>query len=218
MTATVTLYETIQRIVQSELQRLHTAEVATVQESHPHSDESDTDNFACTVVLRNTGLVLKQVPVAVPRIGQVSIPVPGDLVLVQFIGGDLNAPVITGSFYNDTLRPPVNKEQQGIWQLPTGAGEDPVVCIVMTGDSPQHIHMQVGSACKLTLIDDDPVVTLEVDGGAATLQIDRDGAVTINSQGSITMEGSEISHKAQSALNLECDGNTIIKGATVNIN
>src|SRR5438552_1540951 len=97
---TLTLFETIQHIIQEELRQIRTAELAVVQEQHPHASESDTDNYACSVRLRNSGIVLKQVPIATSRIGSVSIPSTGDLVLVQFIGGDINAPVITGSFYN----------------------------------------------------------------------------------------------------------------------
>ena len=52
------------------------------------------------------------VPVAVPYMGMTCIPNVNDLVLVQFVGGDINAPVITGRLYNDKDRPPVNKEKE----------------------------------------------------------------------------------------------------------
>ena len=71
---TLTLYETVQRIVQEELGRVRTAELALVQEQHPHAEDSDKDNYACTVRLRDSGIVLEQVPVATSRIGCVSIP------------------------------------------------------------------------------------------------------------------------------------------------
>jgi phage baseplate assembly protein gpV len=215
---TLTLYETIQRIVQEEISRQQTAELAVVKESHPHADAGDTDNYACTVVLRNTGLVLRQVPVATPRIGQVSIPAVGDLVLVQFIGGDLNAPIITGSLYTDGARPPVSQPQQAIWHLPPEAAEDDALRVVLKGEDPKEIQLSLGAALKITLLDDDPVVSIEVDGGKAAIAIDRDGAITITSQGELTLEGDAISVKAQSKLSLECQGDTVIKGATVNIN
>lgn len=214
---TATLYETIQRIVQEELKRQQTAELATVQESHPHSSDSDRDNYACTVVMRNTGLVLAQVPIATSKVGHVSIPLPGELVLVQFIGGDLNAPVITGSFYTDQARPPVNKEQQALWQLPADADKSKAVRLQLSGKAPCEIQMQVGSACSVQLIDDDPVMTVKV-GDAATVQIDRDGAVTVTSQGAIKVEASTIEMKAQTDFNLEAGANMNIKGALVNIN
>ena len=215
---TLTLYETIQRIVQEELSRQQTAELAVVQENHPHADGGDTDNYACTVVLRNTGLVLRQVPVATPRIGQVSIPSVGDLVLVQFVGGDLNAPIITGSLYSDSARPPVSQPQQAIWHLPPDAAEDDALRVAFSGEDPKEITLSLGSALKITLLDDDPVVSIDVDGGKAAIAIDRDGAVTITSQGDVAFEGNNVSIKAQANLNLEAQGETVIKGATVNIN
>jgi len=214
---TATLYETIQRIVQAELKRQQTAELATVQESHPHASKSDMDNYACTVVMRNTGLVLTQVPVATAKVGHVSVPLPGELVLVQFIGGDLNAPVITGSFYTDKARPPVNTEQQTLWQLPAEAEKDKAVRLQLSGKAPCEIRMQVGGSCSLTLIDDDPVVTVKV-GDAATVQIDRDGAVNVTSQGAMKLEANTIEMKAQTDFKLEAGANMTIKGALVNIN
>lgn len=215
---TLTLYETIQRIVQEELSRQQMAELAVVQENHPHADAGDTDNYACTVVLRNTGLVLRQVPVATPRIGQVSIPSVGDLVLVQFVGGDLNAPVITGSLYTDAARPPVSELQQAVWHLPPDAAEDDALRVVFKGEDPKEIQISLGSALKITLLDDDPVVAIDVDGGKAAIAIDRDGAITITSQGDLALEGNAVSITAQSKLTLEAQGDTVLKGATVNIN
>jgi uncharacterized protein involved in type VI secretion and phage assembly len=215
---TLTLYETIQRIVQEELSRQQMAELAVVQENHPHADSGDTDNYACTVVLRNTGLVLRQVPVATPRIGQVSIPAVGDLVLVQFVGGDLNAPIITGSLYTDEARPPVSQPQQAVWNLPPDAAEDEALRVVLVGEDPKEIRISLSSALTITLLDDDPVVSIEVDGGNAAIAIDRDGAITITSQGDLKLEANKVSVAAQSKLSLECQGDTVIKGATVNIN
>ena len=106
------LYNTIRHMIQEELRQIRTAELGVVQEQHPHASDSDDDNYACTVALRNSDIVLPKVPVATQRIGIASIPNINDLVLVQFINGDINAPVITGCFYNDEDRPPVNDDQQ----------------------------------------------------------------------------------------------------------
>ncbi|HEY9622003.1 MAG TPA: phage baseplate assembly protein V [Crinalium sp.] len=207
---TINLFETIQRIVQDELGRVRTAELAIVQEQHPHASDSDQDNYACTVKLRNSGLVLKQVPVATSRIGSVSIPAVGELVLVQFIGGDINAPVITSRFYNDEDRPPVNDDNQAIMHLPLGAGDSDAVHIELHSGDRREIVIKLGSGIAINIHDDDPVVKLEVDGGKATLQIDRDGAVTLKSQGNLKIQGdSDITLEAQGQLNL--------KGGTVNI-
>ena len=207
---TPNLFETIRRIVQDELGRTRTAELATVQEQHPHAAESDKDNYACTVQLRNSGIVLKHVPVATSRIGSVAIPAVGELVLVQFISGDINAPVIVGRLYNDEDRPPVSEDGKAVVHLPLAASDDDAVHIeLLSGDS-RALTIRLGKGLLVSLQDDDPVVQLDIDSGKAQVQIDRDGAVTITSKGKIAMQGSEIAIEAQGALKL--------KGATVDIN
>jgi len=207
---TLTLYETIQRIVQEELGRVRTAELAIVQEQHPHAGDSDKDNYACTVRLRDSGIVLEQVPVATYRIGCVSIPVVDELVLVQFVGGDINAPIITGRLYNDEDRPPVNEDGQAITHLPLGAEDGDAVRIELHSGETRELVFKLGSGIEINVRDDDPVVKVEVDGGKFTLQVDRDGTVALESQGNVQLKGNEISIEAQSQLNL--------KGGTVNIN
>jgi phage baseplate assembly protein gpV len=207
---TLTLYETVQRIVQEELGRVRTAELAIVQEQHPHADDSDKDNYACTVRLRDSGIVLEQVPVATSRIGCVSIPAVNELVLIQFVGGDINAPIITGRLYNDEDRPPVNDDGQAIKHLPLGAEDADAVHIELHSGDTRELVFKLGSGIEVNVRDDDPVVELKVDGGKLTLQVDRDGAVALESKGNVELKGSEISIEAQSQLNL--------KGSTVNIN
>jgi uncharacterized protein involved in type VI secretion and phage assembly len=207
---TLSLFETIQRIVQQELGRLRIAELAIVQEQHPHASDGDQDNYACTVRLRNTGLVLKQVPVATGRIGHACIPAVGDLVLVQFIGGDINAPIITGSLYNDEDRPPPNDDGQAILHLPLQAGDSDAVHIELHSGAQRALKITLGSGVEINIQDDDPAVKIDVDGGRAVLQIDRDGAVQLESQGKLQIKASEISVEAQGTLDL--------KGATINLN
>ena len=206
---TLTLYESIQRIVKQELSQVRTAELATVQDLHPHASASDTDNYACTVVLRNSQIVLKHVPVATGRIGAASIPAVGELVLVQFIGGDVNAPVIVGRLYNDEDRPPENDDGKAVLHLPLGAGDSDAVHLELQSGDTRKLLLKLGSGLELTLQDDDPTVKIDV-GGNATLTIGSDGAVSLKSQGKVELKGNEISVEAQGQLTL--------KGATVNIN
>ena len=215
---TPSLYETIRRIVQQELRQIRTAELGVVQEQHPHAAEDDTDNYGCTVRLRNSGLVLRQVPVATQRIGQASIPAEGELVLVQFVGGDVNAPVITGRLYNDEDRPPVNADGQAILHVPPGAGEDEALHVELHSGEALAIHLTLGAALTLDVQDDDPVVTLDIDGGKATLQIDRDGAITVESQGAITLKGNEVTVEADTTLTLKGGSEVTVEGGTINLN
>lgn len=213
----LSLYETIRRIVQEELAQIRTAELAVVQEIHPHAGESDTDNYACTVRLRDSEIVLKNVPVATQRIGAVAIPAVNELVLIQFVGGDINAPIIVGRLYNDQDRPPVNDADQAILHLPLGAGDDDAVHLELHSGERRELIFNLGSALAIALRDDDPVVELEVDGGKAKVRIDRDGAVVIESQGDIKLKGNQLAVEGNT-IKIEASGELKLKGATVNIN
>lgn len=199
------LYDTLRKIVQQEMARVRTAELAVVQEVHP----CDPDNYACTVVLRDNDMVLKQVPLATMRKGVAFVPDVGDLVLVQFIGGQLNAPVITGSLYNDEDRPPKNAEKQAVLELPVGDSDG--IRIEVNSDSAKSVVITIGSALKLTLIDDDPVVSLDVGDGSATLSIARDGSVKLES-------GNALEIKAGADIKIEASGQLNLKGSVINLN
>ena len=202
---TLTLFESIQRIVQDELQSVRTAELAVVQEQHP----SDPDNYACTVVLRDSGIVLRNVPVATSRIGAVAIPAVGELVLVQFLNGDINSPVIVGRLYNERDRPPENEDGRAVLHLPLGASDDSAVHVELKSGDARELSVKLGSAVTFVLRDDDPVVEIDA-GGQAKVTIDRDGKVAVQSNGKLELKASEITVEAQGKLTL--------KGATVNIN
>jgi uncharacterized protein involved in type VI secretion and phage assembly len=205
---TLTLFESIQQIVREELGRIRTAELATVQSQHPHASASDNDNYACTVVLRDSGIVLGHVPVATDRIGTASIPAVGELVVVQFLNGDVNSPVIVGRLYNDEDRPPVNDDGQAMWHLPLGASDDDAVHMELHSNGSRKAVMKLGSGLDLTLQDDDPVVNLVV--GDASLTMKKDGTIELKGK-DITLDGSgKVTVKAASDLTL--------KGAKVNIN
>jgi phage baseplate assembly protein gpV len=208
---TLNLYETIQRIVQEELRYLYTSELGVVQEQHPHASDSDQDNYACTVQLRNSGIVLKQVPVATSRVGTVLLPAVGDLVVVQFIGGDINAPVVVGSVYNDEQRPPVNTDGQAILHLPLGSEDSDAVHIELSSGDKRECLIKLGSGLSLSLRDDDPSVEIDVDDGQAKINIARDGTISITSK-------SDISIKGDGKINIEAAGDLTLKGAKVNIN
>lgn len=207
---TATLYETIARIVADELQGLRTSALAVVSAAHPHADASDTDNYAVTVTLRDSGLVLRQVPVATGRIGDVAIPEPGELVLVAFVNGDVNAPIVLGRLYDDQGRPPPSDLGRHVTHLPLDAGDDEAVHLELRSAGERALELRLGATLAVTLADDDPVVTVDVGGGSATLTIGRDGAVTIESASALALKGAEVT--------VEASGPLTLKGATVDIN
>ncbi len=106
------LYGIIQAIVKEEISRLHLADLGEVIEVFSHESDSDKNNYQVSVRMRDSGISLPRVSVATQRIGSVDLPKIGDLVIVQFLGGDIHHPVITGRVYNDVDRPPLAKPNE----------------------------------------------------------------------------------------------------------
>lgn len=206
----VNLYDVIQKIIQSELKQLRVSELAVVEEQHSHASDSDKDNYSCTVALRNSGIVLKKVPVTTARIGSVSLPNIGDLVLVQFVNGNINAPVITGCLYNEEHRPPVNGDGKTVMHFPLGEDDDNAVHVEFSGQDNRALALKLGKGLEINIKDDDPVIDIQVDGGKAAITIARDGEINIQSDGNVTLKGNEVTIEAQGTMNL--------KGRTINLN
>lgn len=102
--------EIVRRVAQQEMERAHACLLGVVSAHYPHTDANDDNNYEVDVKLKHQDLELRRVPVAVTHMGFAAVPQEGDLVLVQFIGGDLNQPVITGVFYHADNRPPLHDE------------------------------------------------------------------------------------------------------------
>ncbi len=118
----------LRSLVRKEITNIHTTELGIVKSVFPHSSCGDCDNYQCTVMLKNrkfadgSDFILKKVPVATPHMGFAAIPNEEDLVLINFIGGNINAPVITGRLYNDEDRPPLNNQKEVLLQHDVLAG------------------------------------------------------------------------------------------------
>lgn len=201
------LLDTLRKLIRQEIGQLRGAELAVVQAVHP----ADPDNYACTIVLRDSDLLLKQVPLVTPRKGQASVPDVGDLVLVQFVGLDLNRPVIIGTLYNDQDRPPQNGAGQWLLNLPSQADPTDALRLELNESGPMSLKLNIGPALTLRLQDDDPVVTLKIGGDNATLSIDRAGAIQLESSG-------ELSLKAAANMTIEAGGELKLKGMVINLN
>jgi phage baseplate assembly protein gpV len=99
----------IQRVVHQEMTAQRSNLLGVVTEIFAHEAENDENNYEVNVRLKHEDLELRRVPIAVAHIGIAVPPRVGDLVLVQFIHGDLNQPVVTGRFYHADDRPPLHK-------------------------------------------------------------------------------------------------------------
>jgi phage baseplate assembly protein gpV len=211
----------IQAIVRDELQRMQVGDLGVVTSVFPHSDGGDKDNYECNVQLKNSGLELRKVPIATATIGGAAIPNVQDLVLVVFIGGDINQPIIVGRLYNDEQRPPVNKPNEIVHHLPLDADDDAALKLAVRsgGDhSPKRqVELQMGQKLTVKLTDDDPLVSVETE--QVKIQVASSGDVTIETKGKLAITASGgLDLKSDGNVNIEAGGPMKLKGATIDLN
>lgn len=193
----------IQAIVRDELRAFNVAELGVVTAVYPHAAAGDKNNYACDVRLRDSALELKRVPVTTGRVGAVAIPNAGDVVLVQFLHGDIHSAVVSGRLYNDQDRPPQAAAREFVYVSPDGA-ESGV----------RRLHLQFPNGNTLTLDDDKLVLAM----GRTTITVNHDGDVALSSAANLTVETSgDASIKAQGDFALSAAGDVTIEGMSVSI-
>lgn len=197
------LIATLRALVRAELARVRSPALGAVTKTYPKTGDDGKDNHQVDLKLTDSGVELSRVPVAVPRLGLSALPKVDDLMLVVFVGGDLNAPIATGCVYDDTEHPPVAKDGELVYQPPED--ED---------SSVRRFHVELKNGGKLTL--DDDKLTIEL--GATSLVINRDGDLTVKAKGKVRLESeSDLELVAGGALKLEATGDLTGKGASATI-
>jgi uncharacterized protein involved in type VI secretion and phage assembly len=182
-------------------------------------------DHAASVQLRTSGVVLPQVPIAVGVLGFGALPAVGDLVLVVFLDGDANAPVIAGRLYTDaTPPPPAATDGQAALGLPAGSA-DPALRLTVSTDGTQATLELGGEPVHLAVDDQQLQVTvgavkltvtkagggrLELNAGSTEITLKKDGDLALKTQGKLTLEGNEIEISGQSKVK--------VTGAAVEIN
>lgn len=118
------ILEIVRQVVAQELSRQRSARLGVVSAVFAHAGKDDDNNYEINVRLKHEDLELRKVPMAVTHVGVAAPPRTGDLVLVQFINGDLNQPVVTGRFYHADERPPLHKEDEVLFEHRFGDNRD----------------------------------------------------------------------------------------------
>ena len=108
----------IKRIAEAEVEKVRTMEWATVKAIYPHKSEDDNQIYQCDVELKNGGNELRNVNILTPHIGCAWIPNIGDQVLIGYVGGSVNSPVVLGTVYDGNHEPPVSGANRMIQTLP----------------------------------------------------------------------------------------------------
>jgi len=199
------MVEVIRKIVEAEIRKIHVAELGVVTSIFPHASDGDKDNYECNVKLKNTGLELQKVPVATQHIGLAHIPKVDEMVLVTFLNGDINAPILIGRMYTAEDRPPANDGEEIIYIPPYSENADL-----------RRLHMELPSGIILSVTDD----ILNVEAGKTMLKINRDGdievesneKVSITASGEMIFNADKITIESKQDMNITAGTNATIKG------
>jgi len=215
-----TLVSTLQEIIRDELRSVRLAELGVVEQTYPHADNGNRDNYGCDVRLQGSDLLLKRVPVSTGHIGTAAIPNVGDLVLVVFEQGDVNQPIIIGRLYTDTERPPANHNDEIIFRLPLQKDDNHTIKAAIRNIQGREILIEMPSKITVQLVDD----TVKVVAGQTQMQLQQsggaDGVATLNSgQSKITInQDGDVTIEASGDLTLKAPtGDVTITGKSVTI-
>jgi len=234
------IVNTIQEIIRHELRAVRVAELGVVEAVYPHSGEDDMDNYGCDVRLKNSGLLLKHVPVATGHIGSASIPNVGDLVVLTFYKGDVNQAIIIGRLYNDEDRVPLNHTNELIFRLPLAEADDKTIkgqirnfedknparelLLEMTPKielriNDNQVHAIAGKTEMLLDQPDGSGGKVTVIAGRTKITMNQDGDLTIEAAGAMTLkatrdlslEGQNVSIKGQQNVTIEANMDAKLK-------
>ncbi|HXU32000.1 MAG TPA: phage baseplate assembly protein V [Thermoanaerobaculia bacterium] len=234
----MSLIGTLQEIVRAELAGLRIAELGVVDAVQPHEEGGDSDNYACDVKLKNSGLLLRRVPIATDRIGSVAPPNVGDLVLLAFDKGDVNQPIVIGRLYDERQRAPVSHLNEVIFRLPLDEDDDKTIkaAIRKTDSDPKReLLFEMPPKIKVQVTDDHVSATagqtemkldqpgggsdgkVTVTAGRTTITMDQDGTVTIESATNLSIEAETDLKIKGASVSIEATGGVTVSGATATL-
>jgi uncharacterized protein involved in type VI secretion and phage assembly len=177
-------------VARRELAAHRSLALGVVTEAFSNSGGSGDHHLDCHVRLHGSGLVLQHVPVAVARPGLSALPRVGDLVVLGFLDGDVNGPILLGTLHAADVPSPDAEPDEVVYEVP-----DP-------GGDVRRLEIKLPNDNKLTVKDD----TVTVDMGGTKLVIESGGDITLEAQGDVAI-------KASGNLRLEAQQNVEIKAS-----
>jgi uncharacterized protein involved in type VI secretion and phage assembly len=211
----MSIVEVFRRIAESEVRKIHTVELGVVTSVFPHSTHSDKDNYECNVRIKNLNVELQRVQIATQVIGLAAPPRVGDLVLVAFVNGDVNMPIVIGRLYNDEDRPPVNNLEEVVYIPPYGRKPDR-----------RRIYLEFPDGMVLRITDDEVMVkagetrvVIQHNGDVvidskANITVKADGDTSIKSKGDLSIHASNVEIRSENNLNIKSGSDMNIKADT----
>ncbi len=219
-------YEMIRKVAAREVEKLHLLEYGKVESVNIHGSEDDGIGYTCSVLLvgRTTDdgemLKLENIPIVAGFMGQIDVPGINDLVLISYINGDFELPVIIGRLYSKEKTPPLFEDGQHLWEISKSTYESDleksVIDIKFVDGSNTKIHitdssLEVATGKLRATISSGDEPYMEFDANGTTVTIKEDGNINIAAKANIMI-------KSDADINLEASGNVNIKGSKINLN
>lgn len=224
----------IKQIVRTEIAARPQSGLGRVEAVHV-PDAAGQTQYACDVALQGTDAVYEKVPLSSGYLGQLTPPVVGDVVVVQFVTGDPDNPVITGFVFSEAVPAAEVAEGESVLTLPHDAAEaDRIETRQTAGSNGSRVwKVTLPEGPELTITDtavtaviDDFQVSIDADAGEAT--VTTGGAtITLNGSGEIAVAcdadmsfeaGGNLTIKANGNAEIEASGTMALKGAKIDLN
>lgn len=215
------LFDAVSRIARHEASARPTVAVGVVVDAFDGSGAQR--DYAVSVELRDTGLVLPRVPIAVGALGFADIPAAGDLVVVAFADGDFHEPLVLGRLYHADLAPPEHAPGDIVLHLPPGDG-NPAFRATIRGGTPE-LELKLGdkvtvavTADSVRLVAGDAEAVIEAGGGGrAELKVG-DASMTLTGRGDIHFSTSGTFKVNATNIELTASAKATLSGAQVEVN
>lgn len=201
------IIDIVRRVVGEEMALARGNLLGVVSAVFPNEDAKSNNNYEINVRLKHEDLELQKVPVAVAHVGFAAPPHLGELVLVQFINGDLNQPVITGRFYTDEALAPLFKEDEILFEQRVGGG-DSLNHFRFTPDGSIILQRDV----KKPEDNSEALTSVRIDGstGDLTIKMGETITITVKNDTTIAIETKDkpVSVKCKT-MDIKCDTLTV---------
>jgi len=227
-------YHLIRKIAEREVNKLHLIELGKVESVDIHRTELDGINYACSVLLlARTGadglpLKLENVPILTQYTGEILVPFIDDLVLVAYIYGEFELPVIIGKLY--TQEKPIQIYEPGDHKLVFDPkryqprSRNPVnrriiEFIGVNNGNEYRIEFSKGPTIKYTISE------IQLAAGGSVITLKQDGEIQIKTKKSIKLQtDADASVKcnkskieARSEVNVKCGSCKIDSSGTIDL-
>jgi uncharacterized protein involved in type VI secretion and phage assembly len=193
-----TFIQMMQTVAREEAGRVRGPALGVVTAVFPHSSDDGDTIYDVSLKLKEEGLEIRRVPMAVQFSGFAAPPRVGDPVIVEFLNGDLLQPVVIGFVYHSADRPPIHKEQEILIEHRVKDGTKNHLRFADDGT----IFLQR----DVKQLDDNKnaQTSLKIDGGSGDMEIKVGTDITI------TLSGSKVTIQAD----VEIQGDLTVKGSS----